>query len=197
MNYHQNKIWFDLESTGLNFYHEKIIEFGAINSKNETFSTLVNPGIEISEKITQITNITNEMVKDAPNEEEAFKKFIDFCNNSFRNTSHNSPIYLIAHNGNNFDFMFLKTLSKRYRVALPNFVYIDTINISKLLWPERWSHSLATLCKYYHINQDNAHRAFEDTQVLKTITEQMLSKFDKVYGISDMKSVYDKINCIW
>ena len=197
MNFTENKIWFDLESTGLNFYHEEIIEIGAVNGRGDKFSTLVKPIRKISEKITSITHITNEMVENAPCEKDALIAFINFCTESFRNLDMNNPIYLIAHNGNNFDFMFLKNLSKRHGVPLPNFIYIDTINISKLLFPERFSHSLASICKYYHIEQVNAHRAFEDAEVLKIITDNMLKKYNQVYGISDIKNVHEKINCYW
>lgn len=197
MSYNQNKIWFDFESTGLNVYHEEIIEIGAINSKGDTFSTLVMPIRKISEKITKITNITNEMVCGSPNEKQALIMFVEYCNNSFRTTNPETPIYLIAHNGNSFDFMFLKQISKRHSVRLPNFVFLDTINLSKLLFPERYSHSLATICKYYSISQENAHRAFDDARVLKLITEYMFKKYDQIYGISEIESVVNKLNSKW
>lgn len=196
-SYNQNKIWFDFETTGLNIYHEEIIEIGAINSKGDAFSTLVKPIRNISEKITKITKITNEMVYGSPNEKQALIMFVNFCNNSFRTNNQETPIYLIAHNGNSFDFMFLKQISKRHSVRLPNFVFLDTINLSKLLFPERYSHSLASICKYYGICQENAHRAFDDARVLKLITEYMLKKYDQIYGISQIESVINNLNSSW
>ena len=60
-------IAFDIETTGLDPAYDEIIEIGAIKIENdkeiETFCTLIKPEYEIDEFITELTGITNEMVK--------------------------------------------------------------------------------------------------------------------------------------
>ena len=60
----------DIETTGLNPAKDSIIEVGAIRIENGTvtdmLSTLVNPGYHIPDRITDITGIDDDMVKDAP-----------------------------------------------------------------------------------------------------------------------------------
>ena len=57
-------VFYDFETTGLNPFHDKIIEYSFNKSNtNETLSNLVNPETSISPIITKITNITNEMLQ--------------------------------------------------------------------------------------------------------------------------------------
>lgn len=72
---------FDLETTGTEVDHDEITEIGAVKIEDgrikETFQTLVRPKQRISEKITELTGIDNDMVADAP----AFKDVLpDFSN---------------------------------------------------------------------------------------------------------------------
>ncbi len=99
----------DFETTGIDPINDRIIEVAAIRFTDgiasDKFVSLVNPGREIPDFITNITNISNEMVNNAPPEEDIVKdlfKFIDA-----------SPI--IAHN-TPFDIAFLKELAKRHNV---------------------------------------------------------------------------------
>ena len=75
-------ISFDFENTGLSRYTDRIIEVAAILFQDgkpaDSFVTLINPKIQISDKITNITGITNDMVTDAPTEQEIVKDFHKF-----------------------------------------------------------------------------------------------------------------------
>ena len=71
---------FDFETTGLDPYHDKIIEIAAIRFDDgeisDRFETLINPQRNIPAKITEITGISNSMVSSAPDE----KLVIDYNN---------------------------------------------------------------------------------------------------------------------
>ena len=173
-------VFYDLESTGLNYFHENITEIGAVTQDNQTFQTFVNPLKPIPTKITELTNITNEMVQYAPNPENAVRLFLEFI----VSVSNGKQIVLIAHNGNNFDHLFLKRYFKQYNIEVPDIIYFDTITLSKYIAPKRESHSLRNICKYYNITQENAHRADDDARCLKLVYDHMTQlPFTHVYDM--------------
>ena len=96
----RNYVVFDLETTGLSPINNEITEIGAVKvidgKISDTFEMLVKPNQKISQKITDITGITNEMVKDKPPIEEVLPKFIEFI----------GGLPLVAHNID-FDYGFL------------------------------------------------------------------------------------------
>ena len=96
----RNYVVFDLETTGLSPIDNEITEIGAVKvidgKVSDTFEMLVKPNQKISQKITDLTGITNEMVADKPLIEEVLPKFIDFV----------EGLPLVAHNVD-FDYGFL------------------------------------------------------------------------------------------
>lgn len=155
-------VFYDLETTGLNPYHDNIIEIGAIkvyNDKIETFNSLVSFEGKIPSKISEITNIFDKDLVNKPNIEEVLESFLSFITN---NNSDN--IYLIAHNNDNFDKLFLQqNLSKLNIQTHKDIYYLDSLKLSQKILPDRKSYSLKSLCSHFDIRQETAHRAYEDS----------------------------------
>ncbi len=160
---------FDLETTGLSSRLEDIIEIGAVKMKNgmqlDTFQTFVKPRKELSAFTTNLTNITNDMVKNAPKLEEALAQFLEFSKDCI----------LVAHNAI-FDVSFIKeAISKLGFPKLTNPI-IDTLPLSRYLYSDHRSHTLGSVARRFNIEYDEevAHRADYDAQVLANVFEIML-----------------------
>lgn len=149
----------DLETTGHSPENkDKIIEVGMVIIENDEIidkrNTLLNPNQTIPPFITNLTNITNEDVKDAPNFEEKADKIIELFEDS----------YLIAHNVP-FDMGFLNAeLKNSGRPILRNPV-IDTVELSRILFPKAPGYKLSQLAEYLDIQHDDPHRALSDAYV--------------------------------
>ena len=163
---------FDLETTGL--YADKgdsIIEIGAVKMINgkiiDTFDTFVNPNVKLSSEIISITGITDEMLVDAPNEEDAVKTFIDWV----------GEYPMVAHNAK-FDISFINSAYRKYNLGVLNNTLIDTLGLSRYLESNERYHNLATLVVRYNIpwDEEKHHRADYDAKGTALILDKMLKK---------------------
>jgi len=163
---------FDLETTGL--YADKgdsIIEIGAVKMINgkiiDTFDTFVNPNVKLSSEIISITGITDEMLVDAPNEEDAVKAFIDWV----------GEYPMVAHNAK-FDISFINSAYRKYSLGILNNTLIDTLGLSRYLESNERYHNLATLVIRYNIpwDEEKHHRANYDAEGTALILYKMLKK---------------------
>ena len=115
---------FDLETTGLSPQDCAITEIGAVVVENgeigESYNSFANPGVHIPENITKLTGITDDMVKDAPGQEQAVRDFMHFVNGRI----------LVAHNAHGFDIRFLKVACERYGIPF-QVTYIDTLPLAQ------------------------------------------------------------------
>jgi len=170
-------IVFDLETTGLSAATERITEIGAVKLCKgkilDTFNTLVNPQKPISDKITAITGITDDMVKDAPFEKEALQMFYDFCGDN--------KAVLVAHNAP-FDTGFVKAAA--HRCDMPyHFSHIDTVPICRSLFPNIKNHKLDTVANHLKLPPFNHHRACDDAKVLADIFNRLIEILEKEKNI--------------
>ena len=161
----------DIETTGLSFRTEKITEIGAVKVKAgeivDTFECFVNPQIPIPQKIVEITHITDEMVKDAETIEKVMPKFLEFI----------GDLKLVAHNAD-FDVGFLKYNAESLGLKMDN-EYIDSLKLSRQLYPEFKKHKLGMIADKLGITVENAHRALDDVKTLVQVFLKMLEKVNE------------------
>ena len=164
----------DLETTGLSCKYNKIIEFGAVRVEHgivtSTLDILINPECPIPEKITSITDITNEMVKGQPTIKEVMPKILEFIGDAI----------LVTHNAK-FDISFLQ--EALISLGLPTLTnpIIDTLALSRYLFPEAGRHTLGALCRNMEVvyDEESAHRADYDATVLNDVWQPMIVRLTK------------------
>ena len=165
-------IIFDLETSGLNPYHNDIIEIGAkVLDSEKTFSCLVRPKSNrlIDKKITEITGITNRTLR--AEGKQWLQAYNDFYNWLVENLEKDEKNAIVSHNGEAFDFIFLKRilndLRKNNKLSIDihdryELNYIDTLLLSKRLLSDSYTFKQESLCKYFNIKIDISHRAMND-----------------------------------
>ena len=172
---------FDTETTGLSFTDDRLTEIGAVLIENgkivDQYGTFVNPEKPISAKITELTGITNEMVKDAPPPEVALKDFLDWCGGKT----------LVAHNAYGFDMRMLYAAAKRANIECTN-PYIDTLPLAQSLYIGLKNYKLDTINKYLELESFNHHRAVDDAAALGRIFCRMIEDL-KQKGITDADNI--------
>ncbi len=186
----QTFVVFDFETTGFNAGGtDSIIEIGAVKIKNgeilERYDELVNPGRELPKKITELTNITDEMLKGKDDEETAVKRFIEWFGNC--------P--MVAHNAK-FDVSFLEMAYKKYDLGIFTNPVIDTLELSRTLDNNYARHSLSALVKRYDVpwDEDAHHRGDYDAEGTALVFHKMLKKLSNrnIDKMSDLDKLVDK-----
>lgn len=174
----------DLETTGFSFRTEKITEVGIMKFKKgeviDEFSCFVNPEKPIPQRVIEVTNITDDMVKDAETIEKVMPKIIEFVGDSV----------LVAHNAD-FDIGFLKYNAKLLGLSLEN-TYLDTLRLAKELFPEFKKYKLGLIAEKLGIKVEVAHRALDDVDTTVKVLKVMLDmlKEKNVKTVDDI----DKLN---
>lgn len=178
-------ICFDIETTGLSANRDKITEIGAVKVVNgeitDTFSTFANPGMPIPAKITELTGITDAMVKDAPSQSEAVTAFLEFAGDSV----------LVAHNAP-FDTSFIRKACENMNREY-NYTSIDTVAISRAILTDIKNCKLDTVAKYLRLGDFNHHRATDDAEMLARIFISLCTRLKDDYNITKTSEINTQI----
>ena len=147
-------VCFDIETTGLDKRRDVITEIGAVVLRNgevvEQFSTFADPERPLTREITELTGITDEMLRGAPSQAEAINAFLDFVGDR--------P--LAAHNAE-FDMGFIAEGCRRMGRPFDS-TSIDTLILAQNLLPELGKHKLDIVAEHLNLPAFNHHRAYDD-----------------------------------
>lgn len=184
---------YDLETTGLSARFNEIIEIAAVKIRNglivDEFSTYVKPNRPISAKITELTSITNDDVRNAPPIEEVlpqFYRFIEGC-------------VLVAHNAL-FDNNFIFENLKRQNIQFDEFPSIDTLQIARVVYGDKLKRfNLRAVAKFFDVELEQHHRAIYDAKttsliflkMLNDLSERGIEKYEDINTLIDPKKIHN------
>ncbi len=162
-------IAFDLETTGTVPGVDQIVEIGAVRFNNgmveSVFSTLVDPQKLIPPGATAVNGITDDMVRGKPKIDMLLNSFAEFCEDSI----------LVAHNAP-FDAGFLTVDIKKFESPAPRGLIIDTLTISRKVFPGLPNYKLGTLVQHLKISSAGFHRAEEDATYCGQVFIEMIKR---------------------
>lgn len=174
----------DLETTGFSATTEKITEVGIMKMKNgeviDEFACFVNPEKHIPQRVSEVTNITDDMVKDAETIDQVFPKILEFLGDSV----------IVAHNAG-FDVGFLKQNAKNLGYQF-DYTYLDTLSLAKDLFPEYKKYKLGRIAANLGIKVEVAHRALDDVDTTVKVFKVMLDML-KERGAKKLEDI-DKVS---
>ncbi|MDC0253603.1 3'-5' exonuclease [Bacteriovoracales bacterium] len=173
---------FDLETTGGNHKHDKVIEIGLIKIKSlkivEKKHYLINPEIKIPDFIQKLTSIAQEDVVSCPKIGEVIEDILDFMGDSV----------LVAHN-TSFDIPFFNSVLKRLNIPERTNQSICTNLMTKYLIPNLLNSNLNYMSKIFDIKHAKAHRALDDAFATAELLIHFLNIFIKK-GIKKINHLY-------
>ncbi len=161
---------FDVETTGLSPISNQLVELSGVkfnyqSDKTETFSTLINPQVEITAQLTSIHGISNEMVADSPTYHTVVPEFLDWAGDAV----------FIAHNAP-FDVEFIRVNVAKLGRTCPNNFVVDTLVLSRELLPESPRHQLKTVVDFLGLPPGEYHRALSDSFHVRSIFTKLMER---------------------
>lgn len=177
-----NYVVFDFETTGLSARFDKPIEFGAVKVVNGSIidrkQFFINPGITIPAVITEITGITDDMVKNGLSLEATTKEIFDYF----------ADCTLVAHNAK-FDLGFINQLYTQFGYGELKNPVIDTMTWFQAMNVETAYYNLGALSRFLKVTYDSgvAHRADYDADVLAKCLIEMIDLANKKGIVTDIE----------
>lgn len=203
-----NIFFIDYETTGLNPYYNEPIEIAVKKLDSENyFQSLITPELNginyqyVPQKIQEITGITDkDIIKSGKNIDDVSLSLLEYM----KNNSGEGPIYILAHNGYLFDFIFfrkmineylskggVKTRGTSFKSVIDRFEYIDTVLVARLLLRDETVRQ-PSLCKKYNIINDSEHRAYGDIIALEKIYKILCKHLSYIHKKNDEKYYIDR-----
>lgn len=159
----------DLETTGIRLSKDKIIEVGLLKVKDshiiDTFSCVINPDMQVDDKILELTKISKNELENAKRIHEVINHIVDFC----------EEYVLLGHN-TIFDYSFVKREANRAGLEFEK-RGIDTYKLCKKVLPENVRKNLTDACGYFGIERKNSHRAFSDAFYTHVLFQKIIKNF--------------------
>lgn len=174
----------DFETTGLSPRQgDRAVEIGAVLVENgqiiDTYQSLINPNVQVSRFITDLTGISNEMIRDAPRPKQVFKEVHRFVRSAT----------LVAHNAS-FDRNFWTHELSRLNLDAEH-QFLCTMLISRRLYPWSPNHKLRTLAELHEIPAAGRHhRALADASVTSGLLLRILSDIGAIYPDESITPVF-------
>lgn len=175
----QNFAIFDLETTGLNYKEDDILEIAICNFYDKKMSNLMHSYIfsdkEIRPKITAINKITKNMIINAP-------KLDEVCKNILK--KYNSDYIYVGHNCHDFDAPFLMA---KLPGLFDDIRFLDTKLMARALLPGLSNvsdYSMTSLTSLFGIEIVNQHTARGDTEALGKLLYKLLGLVDNYLDVN-------------
>jgi DNA polymerase-3 subunit epsilon len=172
----------DFETTGFSADYDRIIEVGVVKIKKnkivDTFQEFVNPGMRIAGVITNLTGITNEMVKHADRSTKVMPRLKSFVGDEL----------IVAHNAS-FDSRFYKAEMNRSKIN-PKNDFLCSLLLARRMYQELDSHKLGALCSYLGFTNKASHRALGDAEVTHKVFNAILERIQITSGRNQVDCKY-------
>ncbi|MDO4788787.1 MAG: 3'-5' exonuclease [Johnsonella sp.] len=161
----------DIETTGVRPKRDRIIEIAAIKVREgreeAKYHALIDPKMSLSEEITGLTGISDEMLRGKPGIEECIADFVNFT----------EELPLLGHKLL-FDYSFLKRACVNAGISFEK-EGIDTLKLCRALMPEKERKTLSSACAYFGIETKKAHRALNDARAVMLLYEKLLEHYSE------------------
>jgi len=184
----QEYVVFDTETTGFYVGSDQMIEIGAVKIKAgeiiDRFDEFIDPKRPLPTKITELTCITDEMLKGHDSEENVTKRFLEWT----------GDLPMVAHNAK-FDIGFMNAACTKYNLGEFKNTVLDTMSMARMLHPEWPNHKLTTLVRRYKIewDEDAHHRADYDAEGTALAFHKMCEELD-ARNIETTTNLFDSVD---
>ena len=180
-------IFFDLETTGVNISHDRIIELSYIkvypNGTEEEKSMRINPEMSIPAESTAIHHITDEDVADKPTFKQIAKelaKVFEGCD-------------IAGYNSNRFDIPLLmeEFLRAGINIELSRQKFVDVQTIFHKMEQRTLSAAYKSYCNG---DLENAHSANADTRATYEVLKAQLDRYPNLKNDVEFLSNFSSFN---